>query len=214
MKPAIKAVLFDFDGTLTQPGSLDFNAIRAAVGGPAGLPILEYIETLREQPDAYRNAYSILDRFELEAAAKSFPNTDAENLVLFLAGLGLRLGILTRNSRRALERAFLNFKRISPEDFEPVLTREDVVRQKPHPEGVHLSAERMGISPREMLVVGDYLFDIQAGQDAGAQTAFLDNGNASQYPCPKPDYLLRRLGELKSVFNAPVSGKACMNESV
>lgn len=200
MKPHVKAVLFDFDGTLTRPGSLDFNAIRIAVGCPTDLPILEYIETLRNQPKAYDNACSILDQFELDAAAKSFPNTDAEDMIDFLKGKRLHLGILTRNNRRALECAFLNFKRISPADFTSILTREDVMRQKPHPEGVHLSAKLMGIKPWEMLVVGDYLFDIHAGQDAGARTAFLDNGNATRYPCPRPDYLIRRLGELETVF--------------
>ena len=138
----------------------------------------------------------------MDAAAKSFPNRDAEDAVLFLARRGLRLGILTRNSRRALERAFRNFTRISPAAFESVLAREDVMRQKPHPEGVHLSASRMRVKPAEMLVVGDYLFDIHAGRNAGAMTAFLDNGGAAAYPWPRPDYLIQRLGELESLFSS------------
>lgn len=202
MSPAVKAVLFDFDGTLTLPGSLDFGAIRLALGCLAGQPILEYIETLRGRPAAHREALAILDGFEMDAAAKSFPNRDAEDAVRFLARRGLRLGILTRNSRRALERAFRNFTRISPAAFESVLAREDVMRQKPHPEGVHLSASRMRVKPAEMLVVGDYLFDIHAGRNAGAMTAFLDNGGAAAYPWPRPDYLIQRLGELESLFSS------------
>ena len=41
----IKGVLFDFDGTLTRPGALDFPAIKQELGCPADQAILEYLET-------------------------------------------------------------------------------------------------------------------------------------------------------------------------
>ena len=71
---SLKAVLFDFDGTLTRPGALNFEAIRKALGCPHGLPILEFIESL---PDAAEQARLLaqLDRFETEAAAGSCPMT-------------------------------------------------------------------------------------------------------------------------------------------
>src|SRR5512132_3583747 len=93
----IKAVLFDFDGTLTRPGSLDFPAIKAAIGCPAGSPILEFIPSLESESER-RKARSILDRFEMEAAQQSCPNPGAEPLVRFLRSNGLKLGIISRNS--------------------------------------------------------------------------------------------------------------------
>ena len=42
----IRAVLFDFDGTLTRPGSLDFQQLREELASPVGAPILEYIQGL------------------------------------------------------------------------------------------------------------------------------------------------------------------------
>ena len=42
----IDAVLFDFDGTLTAPGALDFKEIKAELGCPLDRPVLEYIEGL------------------------------------------------------------------------------------------------------------------------------------------------------------------------
>ena len=39
----IKGVLFDFDGTLTQPGGLNFLAIKREIGCPEGTPILDYM---------------------------------------------------------------------------------------------------------------------------------------------------------------------------
>jgi len=38
----LAAVVFDFDGTLTEPGALDFAAIHEAVGCPRDIGLLEY----------------------------------------------------------------------------------------------------------------------------------------------------------------------------
>ena len=46
----VKAVLFDFDGTLTEPGSLDFLLLKETMGCPPYSPILEFIEDLPTEP--------------------------------------------------------------------------------------------------------------------------------------------------------------------
>ena len=78
-----KAVLFDFDGTLTEPGAIDFAVIKTAVGCPVDSPILEYIAALPD-PDQRENAYATLDKFETEAAERSMPNEGAESLLAHL----------------------------------------------------------------------------------------------------------------------------------
>ena len=79
----VKAVLFDFDGTLTQPGALDFSIIRKAIGCPADRPVLEVIENLRDVEHRSR-AFPELDRFERACAVKAQPNSGAEDLLLYL----------------------------------------------------------------------------------------------------------------------------------
>ena len=69
----VSAVLFDFDGTLTRPGSIDFSRIKQAINCPTGQPILEFIDSLTD-PVSRASAFSELDRIELEAASKSTPN--------------------------------------------------------------------------------------------------------------------------------------------
>ena len=197
MSKPIKAVLFDFDGTLTQPGSLDFGAIRQAIGAPEGLPILEHIATLAPgQPRDQANR--TLERFELEAARRSLPNTGAEDLVVFLKNLEIKLGILTRNSRNSVKVALLNFQRIRASDFETIITRHDPAQPKPHPDGVLLAAGKMGVTPDALLVVGDYVFDVEAGQRAGARTAFLLSEATLRFPDPPADVTIKALAELKS----------------
>ena len=55
----IKAVLFDFDGTLTKPGAIDFKAVKRSIGCPPDQAILEFIGSLRDdarQAEAPRSA--------------------------------------------------------------------------------------------------------------------------------------------------------------
>ena len=42
----IKAVLFDFDGTLTKPGALDFPLLKKTIGCPSDIPVLEFINRI------------------------------------------------------------------------------------------------------------------------------------------------------------------------
>jgi len=194
----IKAVLFDFDGTLTEPGALDFAQMRNAIGCPLDQFILEFIESL---PSSARKveAMAVLDRIEIEAAADSKPNAGAEDLIEYLRLKDLSLGILSRNNLQSIERALDNFDTIGVSDFQAILSRDEPVRPKPSADGVLLAAQRLKVDVRQMLVVGDFLFDIQAGQRAGAVTVFLDNP-ANVRPVPdEADYAISCLDELKAI---------------
>ncbi len=200
MQRLLKAVLFDFDGTLTRPESLDLNAIREALGCPAALAILEYIQTLpagRQRDQAQR----ILNRHELAAAHSAQPNQHAEELIAFLKKARLKLGILTRNSLAAVSLALRNFQQTRPADFQVIITRHDVSCPKPHPEGVLLAALAMGVAEEELLVVGDYRFDIEAGRSAGARTALLSNAAGACQLDPPADFSIKDLSELKPIIS-------------
>jgi len=96
----IKGILFDFDGTLTVPGAINFLEIKASLGCPSEIPILEFIESLDK--DKQQKAYSLLDRHEEKAAKISFPAQGAESLITVFKKKRLPLGIITRNSRNAV----------------------------------------------------------------------------------------------------------------
>ena len=194
---AIRAVLFDFDGTLTRPGVIDFEGIRRAIACPRGTPILEYIESLPAAAAA--PAWRILERFEREAARRATPNDGAETLLAALKRRRVRRGILTRNSRASVVAALRNFRRARVADFAVVIARDHLRRQKPHPEGVLLAARRLGLPPPALLVVGDYLFDVEAGRRAGAQTAFLESRLTTVRPDPPADFTIRALADVAAI---------------
>jgi hydrogenase expression/formation protein HypE len=171
----LRAVLFDFDGTLTQPGALDFVAVKREIGCPADALVLEWIEAL---PAGARrkDALATLARFELAAADASAPNADAERVVRELRARGLKTGIITRNGRAAVRRALAQFRELDAADFDVIVTRDDRLSPKPAPDGVLHAAAAMGVPAQETLVIGDFVLDVQAGQAAGTLTAYLTNG--------------------------------------
>ena len=56
----------------------------------------------------------------------------------------------------------------------------------------------MGVSTKEMLVVGDFRFDIIAGKTAGATTVLLAKGEGSEISPgdPEPNYTITHLEEI------------------
>jgi hydrogenase expression/formation protein HypE len=203
----LRAVLFDFDGTLTRPGAIDFCALRRQVGCPPGTPVLEYIARL---PDARlrRDACERLERFERLAADLSVPNQGAEAVVGWLRSRGLRLGIISRNSRRAIDCALNNFPALAHSHFDIIVTRDDPVPPKPAGDGIRLAARCLGIRPAEMAIVGDYVFDIEAGQAAGTLTVFLQNTPDREAGCSGADYTIKTLEDLSVVIEGCTAGQA------
>ena len=187
---SLRAILFDLDGTLTEP-ALDFDSIRREAGAPDGVPVLEYIEGLDEAGASRVTA--ILERHEKEAARRSRLNAGAGEILALVADLGLRVAIITRNSRRSVE-AFLARHGMA---VDAVVAREDA-SPKPSPEPVRVACRAIGVSPEETIMVGDYLFDMQSGRAAGAKTAHV----AGAHPLPDDfdvDYRLRSLHELAPI---------------
>ena len=195
----VKAVLFDFDGTLTKPGSIDFNLIKRAIGCPAESFILEFIESLDDHVQKEKAIYA-LENFETKAADCSEPNNGAQELLLYLRSNGIRTGIISRNSLESIKRSFYNFKKIKAADFDVIITRDDPVKPKPYADGVILAAKKLKADVKELVIVGDFLFDIQAGKNAGSITVFLNNGLEHDFSDPESDYTIFQLGELKKVI--------------
>ncbi|MBW1721211.1 MAG: HAD family hydrolase [Deltaproteobacteria bacterium] len=198
-KRKIKGVLFDFDGTLTCPGALDFPAIKRAIRCPEDKPILEFLDAL--PPEKRAPLEKILEERETAAARVSLPNAGAESCISALKREGFFLGILTRNSLRSVRVAFQRFHGIGPGDFDVIITRENSL-PKPHPDGIYQAARKMGLSPEEILVVGDFRFDVICGHEAGASTVLLapDNVSVMHAGDPEPDHVIRRLEELLDIL--------------
>jgi HAD superfamily hydrolase (TIGR01549 family) len=186
-----RAVIFDLDGTLTEP-LLDFDAMRAEIGLPPG-PILEQLAHADEATRA--RAEVILRRHEREAMERATLADGCRDLLERLAALNIPTAILTRNVREVVD----VFVRAFGFSFDAVYTREDGPH-KPSPAGVFALCAKLGVAPADTLVVGDYKFDILAGRAAGCATALV---LGSHRPTPAelpewgpPDVVISSLREL------------------
>lgn len=195
----IKAVLFDFDGTLTLPGALDFPAIKESIGCPLNMAILEYIDTIADTSEKNR-LNRILDQAEEAAAQHSIPNDGAEEILDWLKLKGVLIGIITRNALAPVAKALENFSRFTLNDFDVVISREAPVKPKPSPEGVNLAMERLHVRNDETLMVGDYLFDMSAGNGAGVSTILIPAaGEQRDVTGWEQDLQITQLEELKTI---------------
>ena len=195
----MKGVLFDFDGTLTRPGAIDFLSIKQAIGCPGDVAILEFIKL--QTPENRVVLTKILEGYEAKAARLSIPNKGAEACLSTLKMRDVPVGVITRNSLKSVVSALQQFNGIECHDFHAVITRE-AAPPKPSPEGVLKAAVHMGCFPEELMVVGDFRFDVIAGKRAGAGTILLTNGEASTMAPgdPKPDYVCRHLAEVMEIL--------------
>jgi HAD superfamily hydrolase (TIGR01509 family) len=189
----LRGIIFDMDGTLVDSG-LDFDAIRRDIGLPEKHPILEGVQAIPEGPERDR-AMEILHQHEHEGALRATPFSGVTRLLDRLEQLALRRGVLTRNSRVA---ANMTIQRLGW-TFDTVLTREDAPA-KPDPTGVIAICHEWDLDPGDVLFVGDYLFDLQAGHNAGTRAVLFAPGPVPSWS-DEADWLVSGFDELDELID-------------
>ncbi len=190
----VQSVLFDLDGTLTVP-LLDFDLIRQQIGLPPDCPsILAAIENL---PETHRRrAWEILCSHEEHAAVHSELQPSAKPLLDYLRQKNIKTGILTRNSRQCTQ-TVLAKHRIT---VDGMITREDGP-PKPDPFGVLTLCRLFRSSPRNTLVVGDFLHDLQAARQAGAPAVLFKTHPRADEFVPWADFVIHSLDEIRLIID-------------
>ncbi|MDX1801907.1 MAG: HAD family hydrolase [Marinobacter sp.] len=172
-----RGLAFDLDGTLVNSG-LDFPAIRRELGFPERVGLLEHIATLTDA-DAISHAHAVIDRHEMEGAARAEWMPGARALLEALSEAGIPTAILTRNSRAATRRTC----EALDIPIARILTRDDCA-PKPEPDGLLRIARHFGLPPSRMIYVGDFVDDLTAARRAGMAGCLYRNrrngGYASQ----------------------------------
>jgi HAD superfamily hydrolase (TIGR01549 family) len=156
------------DGTLVDSG-LDFRLMRREMGLAEGQPILETLEQM--SPSEADRCREILARHELAGAERA---TIIPGVVEFLGEVDRRgwpRAVLTRNTRPmtlpTLDRLGLH--------FDPVVTRDDAPA-KPDPTAIEQICAAWRIPAERIVVIGDFLFDVQVAHRAGSRGVLFTRG--------------------------------------
>ena len=206
----VKIIILDFDGTLGDTASVIVQTMQATIKElnlPArsdkecadmiGLRLVEIPPVLfpgcNVDGDLYAATYRRLFRvFNTEGAVTLYPNV-METLIE-LKRRGKTLTIASSRSHSSLADYVENL------GLSPIITfilgAEDVTEGKPSPEPVHRTLEKYGFRPEETLVVGDTIFDIDMGRNAGTRTCGVTYGNGSRESLSSADILIDDFGKL------------------
>lgn len=189
---SIKAVIFDLDGTITQP-YFDFDAIREEMGlARDSGPVFESMEKMSVQ-ERHR-AEEILHRHEREAVTQSRLNAGARETLSALRRAGIHIGILTRNKANNA----LAIARKHNLKFDAIVDREDGP-VKPDPFGVLRLCRQFGVEPQETLLVGDYLFDLLCAKAAGAVAVLLANHHQADEFAQHADFCVENISQILQI---------------
>lgn len=170
--------VFDMDGTLTLAVH-DFPAIKRALEIPEEDDILHHLAALPAEEAASKRAWLLEHERELAYAATPAPG--ARELLHELRDRGCRLGVLTRNAH---ELALVTLQAVGMGDCfasEDILGRDEAP-PKPDPGGLLHLAKRWGVQPHELVMVGDYRFDLECAKAAGARSVLV---NLPENPWPE-----------------------------
>lgn len=178
----IRAVLYDFDGTLADSADLIMRSFQRTLethlgyrpsreewlsgfGPPLAVQLGRYARS-PEEAEGMRITYVEYQRARTDELLAPFPGT--LETVSALAERGLRMAIVTSKLRAATLQGMEVCGLV--QYFDEIVTPEHVTHPKPHPESVLRAVERLGVSADEAILVGDSPHDVAAGRAAGTLT--------------------------------------------
>jgi len=182
VKKALKAVLFDLDETLLKL-PIQYDELRRRLREHASRFNLNYdfhhiLDDVEKASQILgekfrKECYEIIEQYECQAAQKPIAEKDMKTTLEKLKKAGLKIGIISRNSRKAVALALQKTGTLKLIDI--IIGREDTPKTKPHPDPIIKALEKLGIKPSEAIYVGDHPYD-QAAATA-ANTTFIAIGN-------------------------------------
>ncbi len=220
----MRCVVFDLDGTLVDTGDL-FYRIFGDVVRAAGLEPVDFRKTGDPWQSAHAQTMEEYPELRGVTAKPSFADTWERVLREMLPEGGLRLYPAARELLDGLRESgrkiclatntpkrFVEIK-LDYFDlrgfFDAVFTPQDRWGGKPKPDSLFHVMESFGLTPDEIVMVGDHDQDIIYGKNAGVKTL----GILTQYNTREeltsvdPDWLVEGLGELMGILATQREGQ-------
>ena len=194
----LKGVLFDFEGTLVdfqwqlEPAVEETLEALSKAGfkrqwygeKPGYAHIYNHTLDLAEQGKGEKSSNSardlmdrIYDRYDAAALTRWNRYPDTLEMLEELRDQGFKMGLVSNVGEASLQEAMekLGLSGL----LQVVVSRDDVSRLKPHPEGLLTALKALDLAPGETLLVGDSRNDVGAARRAGMMAGYLRGGEDS-----------------------------------
>ena len=221
----IKAVLFDFDGTLADTNPLiirNFEETFAQMLPERTFEMSEIIDcigpTLKQTGERYFPA-------DVDGFIKTYRKFNAQyhdEMITIYPGVqkmlkalkekGLKLAIVSSKKRELVAQGLecLDIHGF----FDHIIGSDDVVHPKPHPEAINQALDYYGLTPEVCLMVGDNSHDIDGAKAAGVESIAVGWAlrGADYLRQFNPDYIVNDAMEIVKIVDEHLSDGGILDE--
>ena len=178
----IKLIIFDLDGVLVEAKNIHFEALNEALGFKYqiswnehlsrydGLKTNQKLEMLTQDKGLPTNLYTQVwdekQRLTLYKLKNLKPDTQLMVCMDLLVQQGYKLAVCSNSIRKTVLTVLSKLNII--ENFDLILSNEDVKNSKPHPEIYWKAISQMGFLPEETLIVEDSPYGLLAASRSKA----------------------------------------------
>lgn len=206
----IKLIILDFDGTLGDTADLIIRTMQATIkelglpsrtdkecGDMIGLRLIEIPHVLFPEcgdiSELYASTYRrLFHEFNTDGAVTLYP--DVMETLMELKRRGKTLTIASSRSHASLAEYIENLGLSDIISY--ILGADDVKEGKPNPEAIFKTLERFDFDTDEAIMIGDTVFDINMGINAGVKTCGVTYGNGSRESLSDADWVIDDFGSL------------------
>ncbi|PIR12963.1 hypothetical protein COV49_03730 [Candidatus Falkowbacteria bacterium CG11_big_fil_rev_8_21_14_0_20_39_10] len=202
----IKTVLFDVDGTLLDTSEYIYQSFeyslkkhykplkRDRIGTIMGKPLEECYQILTTK-DAVSDLAQSHNDFQKKNSYLSFPFPHTLKVLRTLKDKNYHSAAVTSRRKNTVIETLKLAKILPLLDY--IVTVDDVVKPKPHPESIRKALDFFGAEPKQAIMIGDSPADVHAGKNAGTQTIGVTYGfHGNKITEFNPDFVIDDIAEV------------------
>ena len=201
----IKLIIFDLDGVLVSAKNIHYDALNKALGEYSiswnehlstydGLKTSQKLDMLTKEKglpiDEHQTIWEAKQQYTLEELSNLKVNVDLLNTISRLAHEGYKLAVASNSIRKTVVTVLAKLGII--EHFDLLISNEDVVNSKPHPEMYWTTMSKMKCLPEETLIVEDSPYGLLAASRSKSYILRVKNPQEVTYK-----NIFKKLNEIK-----------------
>ena len=171
----VKLIIFDLDGVLVEAKNIHFEALNKALGSYAiswnvhlstydGLKTFQKLEILSKKKGLPKEDHPAIwknkQKYTLEALSNLQINSDLLNTIAHLSKDGYKIVCCSNSIRKTVLTVLAKLGLIEFMDL--IISNEDVLNSKPHPEMYWQAISKMNCLPEETLIIEDSPYGLLA----------------------------------------------------